>query len=126
MELAVADIYREDARRSCLQQTVGEAAGRCTHVRAIASRDDHAKLIERALQLLAAARHEARWAIHSKLRILVHLLSRFVVARNEAGQDEGVCLAPALREPSLDENRIEALFHRILTRSLSLHPSEGK
>ena len=55
MELAVADVDRDDAGSSRLQQAVREAPGRRSDVRAGASRHVDRERIQRVLQLLAAA-----------------------------------------------------------------------
>jgi hypothetical protein len=60
MELAVADIERDHARRSCLQEAVGEPAGRRTEVEGSRAVDRDREAIERGGKLLAAARDEAR------------------------------------------------------------------
>jgi hypothetical protein len=111
MELAVAHVDRKNARSARLQEAVGEATGRCTHVRAIASRDDHAKLVERVLQLLSTARHEARWPIHVQLGALVQLLARLVMPENQARKNQRVRLSTGFREPALDQQDVEALLH---------------
>ena len=59
VELAVADVDRVHARGAALQQAVGEAAGRRADVEADAARGIEPERVERARELLAAARHVA-------------------------------------------------------------------
>jgi hypothetical protein len=59
-QLPIANVHRVHCRDSALQQTVGEAAGRCPNIHGPAS--DHVETagreaIERAAELHATARH---------------------------------------------------------------------
>ena len=55
VELPVADVERDDARRAALQQHVGEAAGRGADVERLAPRTAMLKCVERVRELEAAA-----------------------------------------------------------------------
>ena len=112
MELAVADVDRHDARRACLEQAVGEAAGRGADVHGVLARDVDAECVESVPELLAAARHVRGRHVDRDVGGLVHLLPGLLVPGDAAGKDERLRLAPGLREPSLDEQRVEPLLHR--------------
>ena len=62
------------------------------------------------LQLLAAARHEARRRLDRQLRVLGHLLARLVVATDETGKHQSLCLRARLGETALDEEDVEAFL----------------
>ena len=111
MQLAVADVERDHAGRAALQQDVGEAAGGCADVEAVAARRVDAERLERRAR--ASPRPARRTAAprESQLCSFVHLLARLLVAGHAAGQDEGLCLGATLCEPTLDEQHVEALFH---------------
>ena len=111
MELAVADVDRDDARRTGLEQAVREPARRGADVGAVAARDVDGERVERVLQLLAAARDEARRPLDVELGVLGDLLARLVVAGDEPGEHERLRLRARLREPALDEEHVEALLH---------------
>jgi hypothetical protein len=111
MELAVADVDRQNPRRTCLQQTVGEASCRCTDVGTVASGGDHVTLVERVLQLLSATRHEAWRPLHVQLGALVELLTRLVMAGHQAGENERLRLRTRLRKPTLNHEHVDALLH---------------
>ena len=64
MELPVADVERNDARRASLQQAVGEAAGRRSDVEAERSFDADPERVERVRELLTAPRDEGRRRLH--------------------------------------------------------------
>ena len=55
VELAVADVERDDAARAALEQHVGEPAGRGADVERLAAVDGDAECVERMRQLDAAA-----------------------------------------------------------------------
>src|SRR5205807_496059 len=111
VELAVADVERDHVRRAALEQDVGEAAGRGADVERVRAGDVEPELVERVCELLPAARDIGRRALDVELRVGVDLLPRLRVARDEAREDERLCLRPALREPALDEERVEPLLH---------------
>ena len=60
VELPVADVERDHARRAALEQDVGEAAGRRADVEAVEARGVDAEHVERVRELLAAARDVGR------------------------------------------------------------------
>ena len=76
MELPVADVDRDHARRAGLQQAVGEAARRRADVGAVASGDVDPERVERVLQLLPSPRDEARRPLDLELDVVGDLLAR--------------------------------------------------
>ena len=74
------------------------------------SGDVDAERVERVLQLLATARDEARRTLDLERDILGNLLARFVVPGNEPREHERLRLRARLREPTLDEEHVEALL----------------
>ncbi len=59
-ELTAPDVDGDDAPRPCLQQAVGEAAGRGAEIEGAHSFHHDREAVERGGQLVATARHEAR------------------------------------------------------------------
>ena len=111
VELAVADVERDDARRAPLEQAVGEATGRGAEVEAVEARHVETHGVESVGELLAAARDEARRRLDRQLGVLVDLRARLGVAGHEPGEDERLSLRAALGEPALDEQDVQALLH---------------
>ena len=68
--------------------------------------------VERVLQLLPAARDEARRPLDLELRVVRKLLARLVVPRNEPGEHERLRLGARLREAAFDEKDVEALLRQ--------------
>ncbi len=117
MELAIADVDRDHARRAGLQEAVGEPSRRGAHVRRVTPLDVHVERVERIPELLAATGHEGRGLLDVELDTLVDLLPRLVVAGDEAGENERLRLASARGEPPLEEQRVQALLHARVVRS---------
>jgi len=113
MELAVADVERDHARRAALEQAVGEAAGRRAQVEAVLAFGVDPERVERVRELLPAARDESRRGAHLELDVVGDLLARLCETRHETGEDERLRLRAALREPALDQHDVQALLrHR--------------
>ena len=112
MELAVADVERDHARGAAPEQDVGEAAGRRADVDAAQPRGIDAEEVEPVRELLPAARDVLRPTLDDELGVVRHLLAGLVVAANEPGHHERLCLGARLREPTLDEHDVEPLLHR--------------
>ena len=110
MELPVADVQRDHARRAPLEQAVRESARRRAEVEAASPGRVDAERVERVCELLAAARDEPRRALDGEHHVLPDLLPRLVEPRNEPREDEGLSLSAALGEPALDEHDVEALL----------------
>ena len=128
VQLAVADVERDHARRAPLEEDVGEAAGRGAHVDAIETGRIDAENVEAVRELLAAARDVRRWLLYVELGVLVHLLARLVVASHEPGEHERLRLRARLREPALDHEDVEPLLHggrRAPTRRSSARPARA-
>ncbi len=117
MQLAVAHVDRDDARRPRLEQAVREPTGRRSDVRAVPIRDVDPKRVERVLQLLAPARYEARRSLDLELDVLGNLLAGLVVADDEPRQHERLRLRAGLCEPALDQHDVEALLRHAATSS---------
>ena len=113
MQLPVADVERDHARRAALEEHVGEAAGRRADVAAVEPADVEAERIERVRELVPRARDVRRRALDGQLGVLVDLRARLVEAGHEPGEHERLCLRAALREPTLDEQDVQTfLRHR--------------
>ena len=110
MELPVADVQGDHARRAPLEQAVREPARRRAEVEAASPGRVDAERVERVRELLAASRDEPRRALDGELRVLPDLLPRLVEPRHEPREDEGLSLSAALREPALHEHDVEALL----------------
>ena len=113
MQLPVADVDRDDARRAGLEQRVREAASGRADVRAVAPRriDPNASSAFASFSPPRETNGGGRSTV--ELDVLVHLLARLLVAGNEPGEHERLRLARALREPALDEERVEPLLHGV-------------
>src|SRR3546814_4428761 len=66
VQLAVADVEGDHARRAALEQAVGEAAGRGSDVEGATARDLDVEAAQRTLELLSAAANEAGWRTDRK------------------------------------------------------------
>ncbi len=110
VQLAVADVERDHARRAALEQDVGEAAGRGADVDAVEAGRVDAEPVEPVRELLAAAR-DVRTAVSCTVSSASSSTwcPGLVVAGHETGHDERLRLRPRLREPALDEEDVEAL-----------------
>ena len=109
MELAVADVDRDHATRTRLEQAVGEAARRGADIRAVAPFDLDGERCQCGGELLASARDERRGPLDAQLHLVVDLLPGLVVARHEPGENERLGLAPALGQALLHEEDVEPL-----------------
>ena len=110
MELSVADVDGDHARRTGLQQAVREPAGGRPDVRAVTAGDVDVERGKRIRELLSPARDEARRLLHGQLDVVGDLLARLRVSENAPGEDERLGLRARLREPALDEDDVEALL----------------
>ena len=113
MQLAVADVERDHARRAPLQQHVGEAAGRGADVEAVEPRDVDAEGVERVGELVPGPRHVRRRLPDLELDVIVHLLARLRVTLDEARQHQRLRLRPRLGEAALDEQDVKPLPGRL-------------
>ena len=120
MKLAVADVDRRDPCGTGLQQAVGKPTGRGADVHGVLARDVDVECVESVAELLAAARHVRRRHVDRHLGVRVHLLPGLLVPGDAAGEDECLRLAPGLREPALDEQRVQPLLHRHLVTGARL------
>lgn len=117
VQLPATDVDGEDARRSALQNAVGEAARRRTSIEHHCAGDVDLELTQSVIEFEAAASDEPRrWSVHRET----------VVRRNLAGGplrsgtvddhpmllDEGLCLGPTRREATTDEFEIESSARR--------------
>ena len=116
VQLAVADVERDHARRPALQEHVREAARGRADVQGVPPANVEAEHFERVLELLAAARDEARRPVERELLVVVHLGARLVEAGHEARHHQGLRLRPRLREAALDQQDVQPLLHRFFTR----------
>jgi hypothetical protein len=73
VELSVADVERDHARRAALQQNVGEPAGRGTDVEGIETGDVDPERIERVRELVPGAGDIGRRRLNLERRLLVDL-----------------------------------------------------
>ncbi len=112
VELPVADVERDDARRTVLQEAVGEAAGRGTDVDTARSGDVDAERAECVRELLAAAGDETRRGVDRELGVGVDLLPGLRASRDQPCEHERLRLRARLGEPALDEQDVEPLLHR--------------
>src|SRR6188508_3226269 len=67
--------------------------------------------VERVLELLPSTRDEARRSRNLEYGVVSDLLSRLVVAADEPGEHERLCLRARLRQSALDEHHVESLLH---------------
>ena len=75
-----------------------------------------AEHVERVLELLPAARDDARRSVECELLVVVHLGARLVETRHEPRHHQGLRLRPRFREPALHQQDVKPLLHRFLTR----------
>jgi len=68
-ELAAPDVETDDAPRAAPQQRIGEAAGALADIEAVRTLHREAAVRERAVELQAAARHEAQLGIVGNLEL---------------------------------------------------------
>ena len=111
MQLPVADVERDHAGRPALEQDVAEAARRRPDVDAVPPARIDPQLVERVRELLASSRDVRRQLLDRELARLVHLRPRFVEARHETGQHEGLRLRAALRQPAFHQQDVDPLLH---------------
>ncbi len=117
VQLAVADIERDHARRAALQQDVGEAAGRGADVQGAFARRVHAEVVEGMRQLDAAAA-DVRMIRHRDLEVRAIGDGRagfrddLAVDSHAAGHDQGSCTLAGGRKPAFHERDIEAGLSR--------------
>jgi hypothetical protein len=111
MQLSVADIEGDDARRPGLEQRVGESPGRGADVETVLSGDVDLQPGKRIRELLAASGDEAGTSLDLELRCLVHLLARLRVPGYATSEDECLCLRAGLGQAALDEQHVQPLFH---------------
>src|SRR2546422_105736 len=122
VELAHADVHGVHAGGAALEQAVGEAAGRGAHVEADAAGDLHLESVERVGELLAAPAHERRAPLELDARVSGDQGAGLAPApagpEALARQDEAGGLLPALDEPALDDQAVDALARRGLGHAL--------
>ena len=111
VQLPVADVERDHARRTALEEDVGEAARRGADVDALEAGGIDAEPVQPVRELLAAARDIRRRALDRELGVVLHLVAGLVVAVDEAGEHERLRLRARLRKPALDEEDVETLLH---------------
>ena len=111
VQLAVADVEGADPGRAGLEEAVGEAAGRGSHVEAMLPGHVEVERVERVRELLAPARDEARARRDLERRRLLDLLAGLLVALHASGEDERLRLRAALREAALDKEDVQPLLH---------------
>src|SRR5581483_2971457 len=96
---------------AALQENVGEPSGRGADVEAVAARGVDPERLERMRELLASARDVGGAAGELEVGVLVDLLPRLVVPRDEPRHDERLRLRARLGETALHEEDVEALLH---------------
>jgi hypothetical protein len=113
VELPVPDVDGIDTGRAALQQDVGEAAGRGADVERDAIPRFDLEMIECMGELDPAARdvrHSRCPDLEREIRR--HRLARLVEAplagKDPPGEDQRLCLGPAVGEAALEEQLIEA------------------
>ena len=116
VQLAVADVERDHARRPALQEHVREATRGRADVQGVPPANVEAEHVERVLELLAAARDEPGRPVERQLLVVVDLRARLVEAGHEPGHHQGLRLRPRLREAALDQQDVQPLLHRFFTR----------
>ena len=107
MQLPVADVERDHARRAALQEDVGEPAGRRTDVEAVEAGDVEPERVERVRELVPRARDVRRRRVDVQLDRLVELLAGLRVTGDATGHDERLSLGARLGEPALDEQHVK-------------------
>src|SRR2546428_10060412 len=100
-----------DPRGAALEEHVGEPARRCANIDRDAAADVDRERVQRARELVAAARDVPASRIDRDLRPVADRRRRAIGARAvhayDAGEDECLRALPARREPALDEELIE-------------------
>src|SRR5829696_3565565 len=129
VQLSVADVERDHARCPALEQDVGEAAGRGAEVQGVTVRGVDPERVEAVCELLAAARDEARRALHLERGVLGELLAGLRMAGHKTGKNERLRLGASLREPALDQEHVEPFLHAAeasgtLRHELGTNPSQ--
>ena len=105
---------------AALEEHVGEAARGRPDVEAVETPGIDPGRIERIRELLAPARDVPRRLRDRELDVLVQLLAGLRVPRHEPGEDERLGLGAALRQPTLDEQDVQALLaHGYAVRTTS-------
>ena len=112
VELAPSDVDRVDARRSPLEQAVGEASGRGPDVETDPAARVEGEVVEGRRELDASARHVGMLGTGDADRDgLVEGLPGFLrpppVHLDEPREDEGLRLRPRRREAPRDQQRVE-------------------
>ena len=129
VELAVADVERDDARGAVPQQDVGEAPGRGADVERRAACDGDAEGVERMVQLEPAAAdvgmigdEERDGGVDADRR--ARLGCRLAVDAHLAGEDERARAFARRRQSPLDEQRVEAkgLLQLVRSTAAADHP----
>ncbi len=110
VQLAVADVERDHARRAALEQHVGEASGRRADVEGVEARHVDPEGVERVRELVPGARDVRRRRLDLELGVLVDLLARLRVAGHAAGHDERLRLRARLGEAALDQQHVKSLL----------------
>src|SRR5690606_37518402 len=126
VELAVADVDREDPAHAAAEEAVGEAAGRSTDVESDGAADVEAERLERALELFAApARESRRTRLETDVRVERDPLRRLGRAptpdEDLAGEDHPLRPLPRVDDPASDEQAIEALLGRGFSSARGRH-----
>ena len=110
MELAVADVERDHARRAALQQHVGEPARRGADVEAVEPGRIDAERVERVRELRARPARRTAAAARPRAAPSSSTCSPgFAWPGHEAGHHERLRLGAALGEAALDEQDVEPL-----------------
>ena len=110
VQLPVADVERDHARRAALQEHVGEPAGRRADVEAVEAGDVDPERVERVRELVPGARDVRRRCVDLELDRLVDLLARLRVPGHAPGHHERLRLRARLGEPALDEQDVKPLL----------------
>src|SRR5581483_11473079 len=115
VELPVADVERDHAPGSTLQQHVGEASCRGAEVERVEPAHVDAEGVERVRELVPGAGDVRRRRLDLERGTLVDLLPRLRVSGHATGHDERLGLRARLREPALDEQDVKPLLRAHLT-----------
>ncbi len=115
IELSVADVERDDARRAALQQDVGEAAGRGADVECQPAGDDDPEHVERVGELDAAAPHVrviGRHQLDARVRRDrgARLRRDLSVHGHPVREDHRASPLTRRRQPAIDDQHIETHF----------------
>src|SRR5207244_7568636 len=112
VELSGADVHRVDARRTALQQAVGEAARGRADVDADPAADRRAELVERVRELLATpadvGRAPADLDLGGGLDERAGLVHATTVDEDLSGHDAAGCLLAAGQESFVYEEFVES------------------